>query len=144
VRESLTVDGGHDPVRRRPLLIQAIGVLHTPYREPADCPRHPYGQPATSRLVLFEAYRPALLGVRAGQDLFVVWWADGVDRGVTQRPSAAGVEGVFAGRAMDRPNPIGLTRVTVVHVDGDVVVRGLDCVDGTPLLDVKPVVVHGH
>jgi tRNA-Thr(GGU) m(6)t(6)A37 methyltransferase TsaA len=86
----------------------------------------------------------ALEGIAAGDDVLVLAWLDRADRDVLRvhprgdesRPET----GVFATRSPDRPNPIGLHRVEVVSIDGaTMTVRGLEAVDGTPVLDVKPV-----
>jgi tRNA-Thr(GGU) m(6)t(6)A37 methyltransferase TsaA len=86
----------------------------------------------------------ALEGIAAGDDVLVLTWLDRADRDVLRvhprgdesRPET----GVFATRSPDRPNPIGLHRVEVVSIDGaTMTVRGLEAVDGTPVLDVKPV-----
>jgi tRNA-Thr(GGU) m(6)t(6)A37 methyltransferase TsaA len=88
--------------------------------------------------------REALDGIRAGDDVLVLTWLDRArrevlrvhPRGDRSRPE----QGVFATRSPDRPNPIGLHRVRVLAVDGvRVHVGGLEAVDGTPILDVKPV-----
>ena len=83
-----------------------------------------------------------------GADVLVLTWLDRADRGVLKvhprddptRPE----QGVFSTRAPDRPNPIGLHRVTVLAVDGlRVRVNDMEAVDGTPVLDVKPVLDAG-
>ncbi|HEX6568471.1 MAG TPA: TrmO family methyltransferase, partial [Acidimicrobiales bacterium] len=83
-------------------------------------------------------------GLRPGDEVIVLTWLDRADRGVLRvhpRDDPANPErGVFATRSADRPNPIGLHPVEIVAVDGlRVRVRHLEAVDGTPVLDVKPV-----
>jgi tRNA-Thr(GGU) m(6)t(6)A37 methyltransferase TsaA len=86
----------------------------------------------------------ALDGIEPGDDLLVLTWLHCADRevlvvhprGDTSRPPA----GVFTTRSPDRPNPIGLHRVEVRRVDGPrIEVRNLEAIDGTPIVDVKPV-----
>ena len=86
----------------------------------------------------------ALQSVRAGDELLILTWLDRADRSVlvvhprgdTSRPP----EGVFTTRSPHRPNPIGLHRVEVGEVDGERIrVRNLEALDGTPVVDVKPV-----
>jgi tRNA-Thr(GGU) m(6)t(6)A37 methyltransferase TsaA len=88
--------------------------------------------------------RDALDGLRAGDDVVVITWLHLADRTVKQvhprgdltRP----VQGVFATRSPDRPNPLGLHVVKILGLDGlRVRVRNLEAVDDTPLVDVKPV-----
>jgi tRNA-Thr(GGU) m(6)t(6)A37 methyltransferase TsaA len=86
----------------------------------------------------------ALAGIRSGDELIVLTWLHLADRNVLQvhprgdlnRPLA----GVFATRSPDRPNPIGLHRVSVLEVtEGKLRVAPLEAVDGTPIIDIKPV-----
>ena len=86
----------------------------------------------------------ALTGLAAGDDVLLLTWLDRADRAVLSvhprddltRPTT----GVFATRSPDRPNPIGLHRVRVVEVDGlRLRVHDLEALDGTPVVDVKPV-----
>jgi tRNA-Thr(GGU) m(6)t(6)A37 methyltransferase TsaA len=95
-------------------------------------------------LVFEPAYADALDGLAAGDEVLVLTWLHLASRDVlrvhprgdTARPLA----GVFSTRSPDRPNPIGLHRVSVAAVEpGRLRVRGLEAVDGTPVLDVKPV-----
>ena len=87
---------------------------------------------------------PALEGVAAGDHVLVFTWLDRADRDVLtvhprgdrSRPPA----GVFATRSPARPNPIGLHRIQVVAIDGaELTVRDLEALDGTPVVDIKPV-----
>ena len=84
----------------------------------------------------------------AGAEILVLTWLDRADRGVlTTRPRddpARPEQGVFATRSPDRPNPVGLHRVRIVSVQGgEIAVDALEALDGTPVLDVKPV-LHGE
>jgi len=97
-----------------------------------------------SRIVLDPSLVGGLSGLEAGQDIIVVFWFDrsgGFDllqhpKGDTSRPK----RGVFALRSPHRPNPIGVSQVHLLAVEGNVLlVRGLDAFNGTPVLDVKPV-----
>ena len=86
----------------------------------------------------------ALRDLRPGAEIIVLTWLDRADRGVlVTRPRndpRNPLTGVFSTRSPDRPNPIGLHRVPVIAVDGlRIQVGGLEALDGTPVLDVKPV-----
>jgi tRNA-Thr(GGU) m(6)t(6)A37 methyltransferase TsaA len=88
--------------------------------------------------------REALRDLRPGTDVLVLTWLDRARRDVlTVHPRgdlARPKEGVFTTRSPDRPNPIGLHRVTILSIDGTRLrVRNLEALDGTPILDVKPV-----
>jgi tRNA-Thr(GGU) m(6)t(6)A37 methyltransferase TsaA len=83
--------------------------------------------------------------LRAGMAVLVLTWLHLVDRSVLRvhpRSDAANpIEGVFSTRSSDRPNPIGLHRVEIVAVEDDarLRVRNLEAVDGTPIVDIRPV-----
>jgi len=96
-----------------------------------------------AELVLEETALQGLDGIQAGDKLFVLCWLHMADR-KTLRVHPRGnpaipKRGVFATRSPDRPNPLGLCLVDVLDVKGPVLkVRGLDAVDGTPVVDLKP------
>ena len=95
-------------------------------------------------LVLDEGLADASTDLRTGDDVFVLTWLDRGRRDILRvhpRGDLSSPErGVFSTRSPDRPNPIGLHRVEIVEVDGTRIrVRNLEAVDGTPLLDIKPV-----
>jgi tRNA-Thr(GGU) m(6)t(6)A37 methyltransferase TsaA len=98
--------------------------------------------PATVRL--HADFQEAAQNIAAGDDLLVLTWLHLADRATLavhprDDPSRP-LTGVFSTRSPDRPNPIGLHRVTVLAVDGDrIEVDGLEAIDGTPVLDLKPV-----
>ena len=124
--------------------VKPIGRVESPLRERSEAPRQgDEGAPET--VVRFDAAVAAgLADVRAGDELLLLTWLDRAARDVlTVRPRGnpdAPLTGVFSTRSPDRPNPIGLHRVTVVAIDGTALtVRDLEAIDGTPVLDAKPV-----
>lgn len=122
--------------------IVPIGHIRTPYATLGECPRNvdPAGPPC--ELVVDEAYAEGLTGLAAGDRILVLYWFDGVDRQalLQQRPGSGETRGVFALRSPSRPNPIGAAVLKIDNIgDRSIRVRGLDCLDGTPLLDIKPV-----
>ncbi|MGW5669044.1 tRNA (N6-threonylcarbamoyladenosine(37)-N6)-methyltransferase TrmO [Micromonospora sp. NPDC003776] len=125
-------------------VLRPVGRVESPLTDPAAAPKQGDEGAPEAWLVFAEAYAPALRGLRAGADVLVLTWLDRADRDVlvvhprgdTSRPET----GVFATRSPHRPNPVGLHRVRVLRVDGlRVRVADLEAVDGTPVLDVKPV-----
>ncbi|WP_026363095.1 tRNA (N6-threonylcarbamoyladenosine(37)-N6)-methyltransferase TrmO [Methylopila sp. M107] len=118
-----------------------IGRIRTPWTSRLECPRQGRQDGPTCRIEIFERWAPALSGIEAFERLEVLYWLDQSRRDlVLQSPANDGsVRGTFALRSPVRPNPIGTSLVTLIGVEGSsVLVRGLDCLDGTPLIDLKP------
>ena len=119
-----------------------IGVIRTPWTARADCPRQ--GDPVNGpdcRIELDGRWVEALTGVEPPCALFALYFMHEARRDlVHQRPRGARAPlGTFALRSPVRPNPIALAKVHVLAREGATLhVRGLDCLDGTPLLDLKP------
>lgn len=120
-----------------------IGRIHTPWPTRADCPHRGDAEAGpVCRIALDPRWQPALAGLEPGQRLQILYWLDESRRDlVTQRAHRTdGLRGTFALRSPVRPNPIASSDVVLLALDGPVLsVRGLDCRDGTPLLDIKPV-----
>jgi tRNA-Thr(GGU) m(6)t(6)A37 methyltransferase TsaA len=120
---------------------EPIGEIITPYKTLAECPRNidPDGPPC--ELILRDDLRDGLLGLTAGQHILILYWLEHADRSSTRQNSRRTGElaGVFALRTPNRPNPIGAAVLLIEKIDNGVItVRGLDCLNGTPLLDIKP------
>ncbi|MGB3502963.1 MAG: tRNA (N6-threonylcarbamoyladenosine(37)-N6)-methyltransferase TrmO [Mesorhizobium sp.] len=118
-----------------------IGTIRTPWTSRLMTPRMGRLDGPVCRLELFEPWVPALRGVEELEQIEVLYWLHLSRRDlVLQSPANDGnARGTFALRSPVRPNPIGTSIATVVGVEANVVlVRGLDCLDGTPLLDIKP------
>jgi tRNA-Thr(GGU) m(6)t(6)A37 methyltransferase TsaA len=118
-----------------------IGHIRTPYQTLGECPRNVDPGGPLCELCLDEAFEQGLDGLAPGAGILVLYWLDQADRRalVQRRRKSGQLTGVFALRSPHRPNPIGAAVVTVVDISGNRVrVRGLDCLDGTPLLDIKP------
>jgi tRNA-Thr(GGU) m(6)t(6)A37 methyltransferase TsaA len=121
----------------------AIGAVQSPLKDLASAPKQGDEGAPEAWLSFDERVADALHGIAAGDDLLVLTWLDRARRDVLQvhpRGDASNPQqGVFNTRSPDRPNPIGLHRVTVLAVDGTrVLVRDLEALDATPILDVKP------
>ena len=121
----------------------AIGVVASPLKERADAPKQADEGAPEAWLEFDAAYAAGLEGIAPGDEILVLTWLDRAARDVLRvRPRsdpARPVTGVFNSRSPDRPNPVGLHRVTVLEVDGHRLrVSALEALDGTPVLDVKP------
>jgi tRNA-Thr(GGU) m(6)t(6)A37 methyltransferase TsaA len=122
----------------------AIGVVESPLTDPAAAPKQGNEGSPDAWLVFDPDHADGLDGIRDGDEILVLTWLDRADRSVLRvrpRDDPANPErGVFSTRSAERPNPIGLHRVNVLAVDGRRIhVRNLEAVDGTPIVDVKPV-----
>jgi tRNA-Thr(GGU) m(6)t(6)A37 methyltransferase TsaA len=118
-----------------------IGRIRTPFATRAECPRR--GQPdgPECRIEIDPPWRLALRGIGVGDRIEVLYWMHLARRDLlVQAPKGRPAPlGTFALRSPNRPNPIATSEVVVTAVAGDALtVRGLDCMDGTPLLDLKP------
>jgi tRNA-Thr(GGU) m(6)t(6)A37 methyltransferase TsaA len=118
-----------------------IGRIHTPWQDRLTCPRQGRQDGPTCRIEVFEPWVAALDGITEYQHIEVLYWLHLSRRDIVrQSPRNDGVaRGAFSLRTPVRPNPIGTQLVALLRVDGgNVFVRGLDCLDGTPLIDLKP------
>ncbi|MFF5296058.1 tRNA (N6-threonylcarbamoyladenosine(37)-N6)-methyltransferase TrmO [Paractinoplanes globisporus] len=123
--------------------LRPIGRVESTLTDLGDAPRQPDEGAPDAWLVLDPELAPALDGLTRGDEVLLFTWLDRADRetlavhprGDTTRP----LTGVFATRAPDRPNPIGLHAVEILAIEGHRVhVAHLEALDGTPILDVKP------
>lgn len=130
------------------LTVTPIGVVHSPFRERADAPRQPRAGgtvETTGRIELYagRGYEDALSDLSLWDHVWVVFWFDRNRefKPKVQPPRSDVKRGLFATRSPYRPNPIGISALRLVRVDGLVLhVSGLDLLDATPVLDIKPYV----
>lgn len=125
-------------------ILTPIGQVESPLEDPETAPKQGDEGAPDAWLVLDPAFVAGLDGLAAGDELLVLTWLDRASRevlavhprGNLSRPR----QGVFATRSPDRPNPIGLHRVEIAAIAGARLrVRNLEALNGTPLLDLKPV-----
>ena len=123
--------------------VRPIGRVESGLRDRADAPKQGEGAP-DAWLVVLPQYAEGLRDVRVGTEALLLTWLDRADRTVlSTRPRddpANPMTGVFSTRSPDRPNPIGLHRVRILARDGcRIRVGPLEALDGTPVVDLKPV-----
>jgi tRNA-Thr(GGU) m(6)t(6)A37 methyltransferase TsaA len=121
-----------------------IGTVESALTDPAAAPKQGSEGAPDAWLVFEPTVLEGLTDVGPGDEVILLTWLDRARRDVLRvhprDDSANPLRGVFSTRSADRPNPIGLHTVQVASVDGErILVRGLEAVDGTPILDVKPV-----
>jgi tRNA-Thr(GGU) m(6)t(6)A37 methyltransferase TsaA len=119
-----------------------IGFVRSPYADTAQIPKGPGAEHhAEGVLELLPELEAGLTDIDGFSHLYVLWVFDRVDGYdlLSMPPTDDRAHGVFSTRSPRRPNPIGLTVVQLVRRDGArLVVRGIDMLDGTPILDIKP------
>jgi tRNA-Thr(GGU) m(6)t(6)A37 methyltransferase TsaA len=129
--------------------ISPIGYVHSTLKERSGAPRQGWEGAPNARLEINAAFVEGLDGIRPGQDVWILTWLHQSRRSVLKVHPRNEVQkpmmGVFATRSPDRPNPIGLHRAKVLSVEGDrcLEVEGLEAIDGTPIIDIKPVLEPG-
>ncbi|HEX4668508.1 MAG TPA: tRNA (N6-threonylcarbamoyladenosine(37)-N6)-methyltransferase TrmO [Solirubrobacterales bacterium] len=124
--------------------LRPIGRVESPLADRATAPKQGDEGSPEAVLVFDARVGEGLRSLRAGNEAIVLTWLDRADRGVLsvhpRGDLSRSEEGVFSTRSPDRPNPIGLHRVEIVAIDGARLrVRNLEAIDGTPILDLKPV-----
>jgi tRNA-Thr(GGU) m(6)t(6)A37 methyltransferase TsaA len=125
-------------------MVRPIGRVESPLVSTADAPRQGDEGAPEAYLILDSDVQAGLNGIATGADLIVLTWLHRADRttltvhprGDVSRPE----QGVFSTRSASRPNPIGLHRVRVLGIDEvRLHVSGLEAIDGTPIIDLKPI-----
>lgn len=124
--------------------LEPIGHVSSSLRDRKDAPRQGDRGAPDAWLELMPRFAEALHGLAVGDEIYVFTWLHLAERGVLQvhpgRDASKPLRGVFATRSPDRPNPIGLHPVTIREISGTRLLVGpIEAVDGTPVLDIKPV-----
>jgi tRNA-Thr(GGU) m(6)t(6)A37 methyltransferase TsaA len=118
-----------------------IGRIRTPFKSRAECPRSTAASDAIGRVELDPRYAAGLADLALYSHIFLLYWMDQARRDLVQQAPAHldRARGTFALRSPVRPNPIALAAVELIGIEGTgLTVRKVDCIDGTPLLDIKP------
>jgi len=126
-----------------PYTLRPVGVVRSRLSAPADAPNQAFEGAPEAVLEIAPAFADALNRIRAGDQLIVLTWLHLADRDVLRTHPTGDTNipltGVFRTRSPDRPNPIGVHRVTVTALEGPTTLRvdALEAIDGTPIVDVK-------
>lgn len=128
----------------RDIIMRPIGVVRSPHRTSSDAPPQPiYGEQVDGEVILDDDFASALDDIEGFERIWLIFC---LDRARPWKPKVVPyretrLRGLFSTRAPSRPNPIGLSVVRLLGREGNVLrVRGVDMLDGTPLLDIKPYV----
>jgi len=121
--------------------LKQIGIIHSPFKTKAEAPFQGRHSNEVCEVEVFEEFLPGLTDVEGCTHLILLYWLDRADRKMLKAfPPYDGKEhGVFSTRSPNRPNPIGIGIVELLGIEeGRLRVRGLDAMEGSPLVDIKP------
>ena len=123
--------------------LEFIGHISTPYQQLEECPSNVSRNGPECQVILDDHYVEGLRGFKVGDNILVLYWLDQADRNLLLQRNVHKNDGepvgTFTLRSPFRPNPIGIAVVTIEHInDGQLTVKGMDCLNGTRLLDIKP------
>jgi len=128
-----------------PVTCTPVGILHSPLKTRADAPHQGRNTGIVCTAEIFPEYAPALDGIEDNSHLILLCWFDRAERELLQiisphdRQTTNKPHGVFARRSPARPNPIAFEIGELLKVEGTTLtLRGLDVLEGTPILDIKP------
>ena len=125
--------------------LKLIGHVRSPLKELKDCPLQEREGAPHGVIIIEPQYLDATSGLNAGAEILIFTWLDKGDRKILKtkprnNPKAR-LTGVFATRSPDRPNPIGLHVAEILSInDNEIKVSNLEVLDGTPVIDIKPVI----
>jgi len=123
-------------------VVNYIGTIHTPYKTLAACPSNINVYDSVCQIEIQETYQSAIKGLNVGDLILVLYWLDKAQRNYLEfNVGTEQIKGVFSLRSPHRPNPIGAAVVSIKSIDETTIkIQGMDCLDGTPLLDLKPAI----
>jgi tRNA-Thr(GGU) m(6)t(6)A37 methyltransferase TsaA len=127
--------------KRYSLELNPIGIIHSPYKNTGEAPYQGYKSEELSQIEVFEEFEEGLKDIEGFSHIIVIYWfhkSQGYHL-LVKTPWDDKLHGLFTTRSPHRPCPLGLTVVELVARERNILkVKGLDAVDGTPLLDIKP------
>ena len=121
--------------------LQEIGVVHSDYKNLTDIPRQGRMSEEVSEIEIHPAFTDGLLKIEQNKYLIVLYWAHLAKRDIlkTLPPMSKEIHGVFASRSPGRPNPLSLCIAELIAREGTILrVKGLDALDGSSIIDIKP------
>jgi tRNA-Thr(GGU) m(6)t(6)A37 methyltransferase TsaA len=127
-------------------VLQFVGRIHSELQSLEACPLQEFENAPEALVMIFPEFIEGIKDIRAGAEILLLTWLHAADRKVIKcvprRDYGAPLVGVFSTRSPDRPNPIGVhvVKVTSIQDDGVIKVSGLEVLDQTPVIDIKPVI----
>jgi tRNA-Thr(GGU) m(6)t(6)A37 methyltransferase TsaA len=124
--------------------LKYIGIVSSELRDIEDCPRQADENAPEVSIIIYPEFADGIKDIKAGDDILLFTWLHMGDRKVLQtRPrnnATAALTGIFSTRSPNRPNPIGIHSVKVISItDAEIKVDGLEVLDQTPVIDIKPI-----
>ena len=127
--------------KRHSLELKPIGIIHSPYKSTGEAPYQCHKSEEISQVEVFKEFEEGLQDIEGFSHIIVIYWfhkSQGYHL-VVKTPWDDGLHGLFTTRSPHRPCPLGLTVVELIAREKNILkVKGLDAIDGTPLLDIKP------
>jgi formylmethanofuran dehydrogenase subunit E len=127
--------------KRQSLELKPIGIIHSPYKNTGKAPYQGYKSEEISQIEIFKEFEEGLKDIEGSSHIIVIYWfhkSQGYHL-LVKTPWDDSLHGLFATRSPHRPCPLGLTVVELIARERNILkVKGLDAIDGTPLLDIKP------
>ncbi|MGB2727772.1 MAG: tRNA (N6-threonylcarbamoyladenosine(37)-N6)-methyltransferase TrmO [Halobacteriota archaeon] len=121
--------------------LKQIGVIHTPYKTSKEVPHQGSLSEEVCEIEVFKEYEGGLKDIEGFSHLIVLYWlhkSTGYSL-LVKTPWDTELHGLFTTRSPNRPNPIGISIVRLIERKGNILgVKGVDAIDGTPLIDIKP------
>jgi tRNA-Thr(GGU) m(6)t(6)A37 methyltransferase TsaA len=126
------------------MTLRFIGKIKSELKRPEDCPLQESENAPPATLQIFPEFIEGIQDLAVGAEVLVLTWLHQADRSVVKcvprNNYDAPLVGVFSTRSPDRPNPIGIHNVKILAIsDGIISVSGLEVIDDTPLIDIKPI-----
>lgn len=121
--------------------LKAIGKIHSPFKKISETPKRPDESDEEIKIEVFKEYAEGLKDLEGFSHVYIICFLDKVKESsnFAYPPQDGQKRGVFATRSPHRPNPISLSRVRLERIEDNImVVKGLDVLDQTPLIDIKP------
>ncbi len=122
-----------------------VGEIKTPYTDITQCPRNISADGPTCTITIYPEFTKECFGLVKKQKIMVLYWLDSEEKHKAKRPAdCPQLLGAFSLRTPHRPNPIGVAVLDIVMVDvkkGIIMVNGLDCLNGTRVIDIKPAIM---
>ena len=128
-------------MRKHSLELKPIGIIHSPHKNTRAAPYQGYKSEEISQIEIFKEFEEGLQDIEGFSHIIVIYWfqkSQGYHL-LVKTPWDDSLHGLFTTRSPHRPCPLGLTVVELVAREKNILkVKGLDAIDGTPLLDIKP------